>query len=51
MDGIQVAVLIFAVGVGVFIGSLVTNTAWQQDCARLGSHLSDGKVYECKVRS
>lgn len=50
MDGFLAACLAVAFGVGAFIAALVVNTSWQQDCERLGAHLSERKVYECRVK-
>lgn len=35
----------------VILGVESANNAWARDCDKLGSHVEDGKVYDCKPRS
>lgn len=33
------------------LGFVSANSEWARDCAKLGSHVLDGVVYDCKPRS
>lgn len=51
MNPIALAVTVAAIVAGAVFGMAVTDGAWQRDCGRLGAHVVDGKVYDCKPRS
>lgn len=43
------AAIIASVCVVVVFGLSAEQAAWEKDCAALGKHRSEGKVYECRI--
>lgn len=50
MDGLHIFIFIAAIAFGAAVGSGVTGTEWRADCEQIGAHVSQGKVYECRVK-
>lgn len=54
MDGFTAAIstiaAVFFLFVALVVGWSVSNQAWVRECTQLGTHLHDGKIYECKER-
>ena len=45
---VVVGVLVFLVG--MLVGVVTTNGIWLGDCENIHAHLSNGKVYECRLK-
>lgn len=50
MDSTAFIASLIAAFFGGVLGCIITSKSWENDCTRLGSHLSNGKVYECRVK-
>jgi hypothetical protein len=53
-DGVAIfaaAMVLLSVGlIGLLLGVGCASSDWRKDCEKHGMVISDGKVYECKVR-
>ena len=44
------AALVFVAILGGFLGALFDGEGWRSDCVRHGMTISNGKVYECRLK-